>query len=201
MFVGKKLFVSMVLMLSLMFSCASLRASALSDGHEAEPQVDTLNILGSDSRHFDSVDGSDEDGSLAFLKRRHRGKVEGTLTYKKGWIYTSDNLPLSVEDAKFYFTPRQVKIYRRNVKVFNSGNYILGVGVGAGLAGGIGLACADSYSGDGDYRIVATLVSSCVLAAAVMAPCAVIGVPMMAKSKVRLKRLVKEYNTHYLFAE
>ena len=76
----------MVLMLSLMFLCASLRASALSDGHEAEPQVDTLNILGSDSQHFDSVaDGSDEDGSLAFLRRRHKGKVEGTLTYKKGW--------------------------------------------------------------------------------------------------------------------
>ena len=141
MFVGKKLFVSIVLMLSLMFLCASLRASALSDGHEAEPQVDTLNILGSDSQHFDSVaDGSDEDGSLAFLRRRHRGKVEGTLTYKKGWIYTSDNLPLSVEDAKFYFSPKQVKIYRRNVKVFNSGNYILGLGAGAGLAGGIGFA-------------------------------------------------------------
>lgn len=202
MFVGKKLFVSMVLMLSLMFLCASLRASALSDGHEAEPQVDTLNILGSDSQHFDSVaDGSDEDGSLAFLRRRHKGKVEGTLTYKKGWIYTSDNLPLSVEDAKFYFSPKQVKIYRRNVKVFNSGNYILGVGAGAGLAGGIGFACAASDTDYDDIRPVATLVSSCLVTVAVIAPCAVIGVPMMAKSKARLKRLVKEYNTRYLFAE
>lgn len=80
----EKLFVSMVLMLSMMFVCASLRASALSDGHEAEPQVDTLNILGSGNQNFDSVaDDADEDGSLAFLRRRHRGKVEGTLTYKK----------------------------------------------------------------------------------------------------------------------
>lgn len=200
MFVGKKLFVSMALMLSLMFLCASLRASALSDGHEAEPQVDTLNILGSDSQHFDS-DGSDEDGSLAFLRRRHKVKVEGTLTYKKGWIYTSDNLPLSVEDAKLYFSPRQVKIYRRNVKVFNSGNYILGVGAGAGLAGGIGFACAASDTDYDDFRPVATLVSSCLVTVAVIAPCAVIGVPMMAKGKARLKRLVKEYNTRYLFAE
>ena len=73
MFVGKKMFVSMVLMLSLMFSCASLRASALPDGHEAEPQVDTLNILESDSQHFDCVgDGSVEDGSLDFLRRRQK---------------------------------------------------------------------------------------------------------------------------------
>lgn len=87
------------------------------------------------------------------------------------------------------------------MKVFNSGNYILGVGVGAGLAGGIGFACAASDADDDDFRPGATLVSSCLVTVAVIAPCAVIGVPMMAKGKARLKRLVKEYNTRYLFAE
>ena len=63
---------------------------------------DTLNIL--------SAHPSGSEGNVTVLSSGvritglHAGKkVEGTLTYKRGYIFTSDNQPISISDAGLYF--------------------------------------------------------------------------------------------------
>lgn len=129
-----------------------------------------------------------------------QGKVEGTLIYRKGCIYTSDNQPLSISDSKMYFSPKQVRIYMRNSKVFSTGNSIATIGAGGGLGGALGFMAADASSGRED-SFAAVLTASAVVAVAVIVPCTLVGVPMMIKGKARLKRLVRDYNSKYLFAE
>lgn len=158
--------------------------------------TDTLNILSS---------GSIREKSESYDYRtdsRHprQGKVEGTLIYRKGCIYTSDNQPLSISDSKMYFSPKQVRIYMRNSKVFSTGNSIVTIGAGGGLGGALGFMAADAASGRED-RFAAVLAASAVVAVAVIVPCTLVGVPMMIKGKARLKRLVRDYNSKYLFAE
>ena len=59
---------------------------------------------------------------------------------------------------------------------------------------------ADASSGRED-SFAAVLTASAVVAVAVIVPCTLVGVPMMIKGKVRLKKLVRDYNSKYLFAE
>ena len=59
---------------------------------------------------------------------------------------------------------------------------------------------ADASSGRED-SFAAVLTASAVVAVAVIVPCTLVGVPMMIKGKARLKRLVRDYNSKYLFAE
>lgn len=99
-----------------------------------------------------------------------------------------------------YFSPKQVRIYMRNSKVFSTGNSIATIGAGGGLGGALGFMAADASSGRED-RFAAVLAASAVVAVAVIVPCTLVGVPMMIKGKARLKRLVRDYNSKYLFAE
>ena len=159
-----------------------------------EPASDTLNILAPDP----SLEVKESYLGVTERISVKPGKVEGTLTYRKGWIYTSDNKPLRPEDAGLYFSPGAVKKYARDVKVFASGNNIMGVGLGVGLAGALGLAADTALS---DYAIGAVCVTAAAVAVVTVVPCTIISCPMMIKGKVRMKRLVREYNAHYLFAE
>ena len=88
----------------------------------------------------------------------------------------------------------------RNSKVFSTGNSIAVIGVGGGLGGALGFMAADVSSGRED-RFGAVLVASSIVAVAVIVPCTLVGVPMMIKGKARLKKLVRDYNSKYLFAE
>lgn len=174
----------------------SMAAATSGFGMCTDTDTDTLNILSS---------GSIREKSESYDYRtdsRHprQGKVEGTLIYRKGCIYTSDNQPLSISDSKMYFSPKQVRIYMRNSKVFSTGNSIVTIGAGGGLGGALGFMAADASSGRED-RFAAVLAASAVVAVAVIVPCTLVGVPMMIKGKARLKRLVRDYNSKYLFAE
>ena len=76
-----------------------LSMAAATSGFGMSTDTDTLNILSS---------GSIREKSESYDYRtdsRHprQGKVEGTLIYRKGCIYTSDNQPLSISDSKMYF--------------------------------------------------------------------------------------------------
>lgn len=71
---------------------------------------DTLNILSA------RPSGSEENVTVLSSGVRitglHSGKkVEGTLTYKRGYIFTSDNQPISISDAGLYFSPADVVVY------------------------------------------------------------------------------------------
>lgn len=173
-----------------------LSMTAATSGFGMCTDTDTLNILSS---------GSIREKSESYDYRtdsRHprQGKVEGTLIYRKGCIYTSDNQPLSISDSKMYFSPKQVRIYMRNSKVFYTGNSIAIIGAGGGLGGALGFMAADASSGRED-SFAAVLTASAVVAVAVIVPCTLVGVPMMIKGKARLKKLVRDYNSKYLFAE
>ena len=172
-----------------------LSMAAATSGFGMSTDTDTLNILSS---------GSIREKSESYDYRtdsRHprQGKVEGTLIYRKGCIYTSDNQPLSISDSKMYFSPKQVRIYMRNSKVFSTGNSNATIGAGGGLGGALGFMAADASSGRED-TFAAVLTASAVVAVAVIVPCTLVGVPMMIKGKARLKRLVRDYNSKYLFA-
>ena len=172
--------------------CSSMSAQTMESS--LEPAADTLNILAPEM--YPEVKEA-YPGVTERISVKPR-KVEGTLTYRKGWIYTSDNKPLMPEDASLYFSPAAVRKYARDVKVFASGNNIMGVGLGVGLAGALGLAANTALS---DYEIGAVCVTAAVVAVVTVVPCTIIACPMMIKGKVRMKRLVREYNAHYLFAE
>lgn len=93
---------------------------------------DTLNILSA------RPSGSEENVTVLSSGVRitglHSGKkVEGTLTYKRGYIFTSDNQPISISDAGLYFSPADVVVYKKNVKVFSSGRKVLSFGAGGAL--------------------------------------------------------------------
>lgn len=170
--------------------------AAATSGFGMCADTDTLNILSSGAiqEKTESYDyGTDS-------RHQRQGKVEGTLIYRKGCIYTSDNQPLSISDSKMYFSPKQVRIYMRNSKVFSTGNSIATIGAGGGLGGALGFMAADASSGRED-SFAAVLTASAVVAVAVIVPCTLVGVPMMIKGKARLKKLVRDYNSKYLFAE
>ncbi len=158
-------------------------------------RTDTLNIL---APAPESAASSEIAPGLSVHKREHAGKIEGTLTYRKGIIYTSDNHPLSVEDASLYLSPNGAEIYRRNAKVFSSGRDIIGFGLGAGLLGSLGAA---SETVRQDYDAGPALAAAVLVAVVMITPCTVISVPMMIKGKARMKKLVRQYNESYLFAE
>lgn len=158
---------------------------------------DTLNIL---SAH---PSGSEENVTVLSSGVRitglHSGKkVEGTLTYKRGYIFTSDNQPISISDAGLYFSPADVVVYKKNVKVFSSGRKVLSFGAGGALLSATGALVLTETSTD-NREAAAVLVLGTVAAVAVMAPCTLVGVPMQIKAKVRLKSLVRKYNSAYIF--
>lgn len=82
-------------------------------GEEPVAQTpDTLNILSA------RPSGSEENVTVLSSGVRitglHSGKkVEGTLTYKRGYIFTSDNQPISISDAGLYFSPADVVVYNQ----------------------------------------------------------------------------------------
>lgn len=158
---------------------------------------DTLNIL---SAH---PSGAEENVTVLSSGVRitglHSGKkVEGTLTYKRGYIFTSDNQPISISDAGLYFSPADVVVYKKNVKVFSSGRKVLSFGAGGALLSATGALVLTEYSTD-NREAAALLVLGTVAAVAVMAPCTLVGVPMQIKAKARLKSLVRKYNSAYIF--
>lgn len=158
---------------------------------------DTLNILSA------STSGSEENVTVLSSGVRitglHSGKkVEGTLTYKRGYIFTSDNQPISISDAGLYFSPADVVVYKKNVKVFSSGRKVLSFGAGGALLSATGALVLTEYSTD-NREAAAVLVLGTVAAVAVMAPCTLVGVPMQIKAKARLKSLVRKYNSAYIF--
>ncbi len=123
-------------------------------------------------------------------------KVEGTLRYHKGYIYTSDNQPLSISELQYYFTPKEVEKYRRSRKTYNSGKSVLGFGCGAGLLGGVSVLSMDAGITDTNL-----LVLSAFTAIVVITPCTLVGAPMVWISKARIKRMVREYNSRYIFGD
>ena len=156
--------------------------------------ADTLNILdGADipanTKHHTSPQLSTDIIS---------GKVEGTLTYRKGWIYTSDNKPILLKDAKLYFNSKECKVYKRNTTVFSTGENIAVYGVSGGAGAALGFMAADACIDNGE-PFVRTLAASAIIAVGIAVPCSLIGSTMMLKSKCRLKVLVRKYNEHYLF--
>lgn len=158
---------------------------------------DTLNILSA------RPSGSEENvtvlSSGVSITGLHSGKkVEGTLTYKRGYIFTSDNQPISISDAGLYFSPADVVVYKKNVKVFSSGRKVLSFGAGGALLSATGALVLTETSTD-NREAAAVLVLGTVAAVAVMAPCTLVGVPMQIKAKVRLKSLVRKYNSAYIF--
>lgn len=158
---------------------------------------DTLNILSA------RPSGSEENVTVLSSGVRitglHSGKkVEGTLTYKRGYIFTSDNQPISISDAGLYFSPADVVVYKKNVKVFSSGRKVLSFGAGGALLSATGALVLTEYSTD-NREAAALLVLGTVAAVAVMAPCTLVGVPMQIKAKARLKSLVRKYNSAYIF--
>lgn len=159
---------------------------------------DTLNILSA------RPSGSEENVTVLSSGVRitglHSGKkVEGTLTYKRGYIFTSDdNQPISISDAGLYFSPADVVVYKKNVKVFSSGRKVLSFGAGGALLSATGALVLTETSTD-NREAAAVLVLGTVAAVAVMAPCTLVGVPMQIKAKVRLKSLVRKYNSAYIF--
>lgn len=161
---------------------------------------DTLNILSA------RPSGSEENVTVLSSGVRitglHSGKkVEGTLTYKRGYIFTSDNQPISISDAGLYFSPADVVVYKKNVKVFSSGRKVLSFGAGGALLSATGALVLTEYSTD-NREAAALLVLGTVAAVAVMAPCTLVGVPMQIKAKARLTRLkslVRKYNSAYIF--
>ena len=158
---------------------------------------DTLNILSA------RPSGSEENVTVLSSGVRitglHSGKkVEGTLTYKRGYIFTSDNQPISISDAGLYFSPADVVVYKKNVKVFSSGRKVLSFGAGGALLSATGALVLTEYSTD-NREAAAVLVLGTVAAVAVMAPCTLVGVPMQIKAKARLKSLVRKYNSAYIF--
>lgn len=173
-----------------------LSMAAAASGFGMCTDTDTLNILSSGSIREKSESYDYRTDS----RHQRQGKVEETLIYRKGCIYTSDNQPLSISDSKMYFSPKQVRIYMRNSKVFSTGNSIATIGAGGGLGGALGFMAADASSGREDC-FAAVLAASAVVAVAVIVPCTLVGVPMMIKGKARLKKLVRDYNSKYLFAE
>ena len=74
--------------------------------------------------------------------------MEGTLTYKRGYIFTSDNQPISISDAGLYFSPADVVVYKKNVKVFSSGRKVLSFGAGGALLSATGALVLTEYSTD-----------------------------------------------------
>lgn len=158
---------------------------------------DTLNILSA------RPSGSEENVTVLSSGVRitglHSGKkVEGTLTYKRGYIFTSDNQPISISDAGLYFSPADVVVYKKNVKVFSSGRKVLSFGAGGALLSATGALVLTEYSTD-NREAAAVLVLGTVAAVAVMVPCTLVGVPMQIKAKARLKSLVRKYNSAYIF--
>lgn len=158
---------------------------------------DTLNILSA------RPSGSEENVTVLSSGVRitglHSGKkVEGTLTYKRGYIFTSDNQPISISDAGLYFSPADVVVYKKNVKVFSSGRKVLSFGAGGALLSATGALVLTETSTD-NRETAAVLVLGTVAAVAVMAPCTLVGVPMQIKAKVRMKSLVRKYNSAYIF--
>lgn len=158
---------------------------------------DTLNILSA------RPSGSEENVTVLSSGVRitglHSGKkVEGTLIYKRGYIFTSDNQPISISDAGLYFSPADVVVYKKNVKVFSSGRKVLSFGAGGALLSATGALVLTEYSTD-NREAAALLVLGTVAAVAVMAPCTLVGVPMQIKAKARLKSLVRKYNSAYIF--
>lgn len=158
---------------------------------------DTLNILSA------RPSGSEENVTVLSSGVRITGlhlgkKVEGTLTYKRGYIFTSDNQPISISDAGLYFSPADVVVYKKNVKVFSSGRKVLSFGAGGALLSATGALVLTEYSTD-NREAAALLVLGTVAAVAVMAPCTLVGVPMQIKAKARLKSLVRKYNSAYIF--
>lgn len=158
---------------------------------------DTLNILSArPSRSEENVTVLSSGVRITGL---HSGKkVEGTLTYKRGYIFTSDNQPISISDAGLYFSPADVVVYKKNVKVFSSGRKVLSFGAGGALLSATGALVLTEYSTD-NREAAAVLVLGTVAAVAVMAPCTLVGVPMQIKAKARLKSLVRKYNSAYIF--
>lgn len=156
-------------------------------------ELDSLNIL-EPVMDNSAVAPSATPTDTQTLVPNGKNKIEGTLRYHKGYIYTSDNQLLSVGDLQYYFSPKDVEKYRRSKKTYTSGKNILGFGCGAGLLGGVTVLSMDAGVTDTNL-----LVLSALTAIVVITPCTLVGAPMVWISKARMKRLVREYNSRYIF--
>lgn len=163
-------------------------------GIDLVEKADTLNIL--EGTYQDENMENHTDGQR--ITDKPSGKVEGTLTYKKGWIYTSDNQPILLKDAKLYFSSKECKVYKRNTTVFSRGEDIAVYGVSGGAGAALGFMAADACIDNGE-PFSRTLAASAIIAVGIAVPCSIIGGTMMLKGKCRLKVLVRKYNEHYLF--
>lgn len=161
--------------------------------------ADTVLLLSVDGPYYDHGMRNDRpDPPYSYIRIPRTKKVEGTLIYKKGCIYTSDYQIIHFNEASLYFTSEQIKDYIKGHKRFNSSKNTIIFGTGLGAAGASSLLAANSFE-EGDFWDNATL-SACIMAVTVI-PCSIIGVPMMVAGKARLKRLVREYNQAYLFGK
>lgn len=137
-------------------------------------------------------------GQPSYIHVPRKRKVEGTLTYKKGYIYTSDYQIIPFDEAALYFNETQVKAYIKGNRRFNSGKNVIAFGTGIGAVGAVG-AMAYENEFDGGF-LAGTAVGACFMVVTVV-PCSIVGVPMMIAGKARLKHLVRAYNRAYLFDE
>lgn len=165
----------------------------------AARQADTVLFLSVDEPEPEcEVHEGKAAGQPSYIHVPRKRKVEGTLTYKKGYIYTSDNQIIPFDEAALYFNETQVKAYIKGNRRFNSGKNVIAFGTGIGAVGAVG-AMAYENEFDGGF-LAGTAVGACVMVVTVV-PCSIVGVPMMIAGKARLKRLVRAYNRAYLFDE
>ncbi len=158
-------------------------------------EVDSLNIL--EPIENDAVSAPiAASKDIQTLTPGRTTKVEGTLRYHKGCIYTSDNQLLSVSDLQNYFSPKDVERYRRSRKTYTSGKNVLGFGCGAGLLGGVSVLSMDAGITDTNLLVLSALTGIVVIT-----PCTLVGAPMVWISKARMKRMVREYNSRYIFGD
>lgn len=166
---------------------------------DAARQADTVLFLSVDEPEPEcEVHEGKAAGQSSYIHVPRKRKVEGTLTYKKGYIYTSDNQIIPFDEAALYFNEEQVKAYIKGNRRFNSGKNVIAFGTGIGAVGAVG-AMAYENEFDGGF-LAGTAVGACFMVVTVV-PCSIVGVPMMIAGKACLKRLVRAYNRAYLFGE
>jgi|GEM_PF-923703 len=161
--------------------------------HMPSPAVDTLELKVpvSDTAEFAGTESS----GYRTLDEIPAVKVEGTLKYKQGMLFTSDNERLSIENAGMYFSPDDIRKIQRCMKRFSRGRSIVDFGLDAGgIAAGSGLIIGVESQSD----MVSVTAISVVIAVVCIVPCSIIGVPMMLSGKAGMKRLVRIYNNDYI---
>lgn len=178
---------------------AAEQAALAASQPDAARQADTVLFLSVDEPESEcEVHEGKAAGQPSCIHVPRKRKVEGTLIYKKGYIYTSDYQIIPFDEAALYFNEEQVKAYIKGNRRFNSGKNVIAFGTGIGAVGAVG-AMAYENEFDGGF-LAGTAVGACFMVVTVV-PCSIVGAPMMIAGKARLKRLVRAYNRAYLFDE